>query len=177
MFHWPLSTGKPCATLLSFVKTMESYEVFCLGHHVCSTFIHKIMKFGKDKATCILSIFRMDAKLENAFMVAVVVNFKMATTDMHFIANRNTGNFYDLGLDKSFSYVWDRVCSIFSSAGKFCLAKGLRQLTQDSKSNVSCLQTMPTSRNENLRMTFGVSHHITFTEIIDKTLMKTINNR
>ena len=72
---------------------------------MCSTFIHKIMKFGKDKATCILSIFRMDAKLENAFMVAVVVNFKMATTDMHFIANRNTGNFYDLGLDKSFSYV------------------------------------------------------------------------
>ena len=35
-----------------------------------------------------------------------------------------------------------RVCSIFRSAGKFCLAHGLSQLTQDTKSDVSCLQTL-----------------------------------
>ena len=29
-----------------------------------------------------------------------------------------------------FSYLLDRVCSIFSGAGKFCLAHGLRQLTR-----------------------------------------------
>ena len=68
-------------------------------------------------------------------------------------------------------------CSIFSGAGKFSLAYGLRQLTRDTKSDVSCLQTMLTRRNENLRMMFGVSQHITFKEIIDKTLMKTTNNR
>ena len=32
-----------------------------------------------------------------------------------------------------FSYLWDRVCSIFSGAGKFCLAHGLRHLTRDVK--------------------------------------------
>ena len=32
-----------------------------------------------------------------------------------------------------FSYLWDRVCSIFSGAGKFCCAHGLRQLTRDIK--------------------------------------------
>ena len=31
--------------------------------------------------------------------------------------------------------------SIFSSAGNFCLYHGLRQLTQDTRSDVSCLQT------------------------------------
>ena len=31
--------------------------------------------------------------------------------------------------EKKNSNVWDRVCSIFSGAGKFCLAHGLRQLT------------------------------------------------
>ena len=38
------------------------------------------------------------------------------------------------------SYLLDRVYSIFSGAGKFCLAYGLRQLTRDTKSDVSCLQ-------------------------------------
>ena len=37
------------------------------------------------------------------------------------------------------SFLRDRVCSIFSSAGKFCLANGLRQLTWDVKSEVSSL--------------------------------------
>ena len=31
-----------------------------------------------------------------------------------------------------FSYLWDRVCSFFSGAGKFCLAHGLGQPTQDT---------------------------------------------
>ena len=39
-------------------------------------------------------------------------------------------------------YLRDRVCSIFSGARKLCLAHGLRQLTQDTKSDVSCLQTL-----------------------------------
>ena len=51
---------------------------------------------------------------------------------------------------KTFPYLWDRVCSIFNDAGKFCLAHGLRQLTRDTKSDVSCLQTLRTRRNEKL---------------------------
>ena len=51
----------------------------------------------------------------------------------------------------------------------------MRQLTRDTKRDISCVQTMLTRPNENLRMTFGVSCHITFKEIIDKTLMKTIS--
>ena len=34
------------------------------------------------------------------------------------------------------SYLCDRVSSIFSHAGKFCLVHGLRQLTHNSNSNV-----------------------------------------
>ena len=45
-------------------------------------------------------------------------------------------------------------------------------LTRDTKSDVSCLQKMLTRYNENRRMTFRVSSHITFKEVIDKTLMK-----
>ena len=41
------------------------------------------------------------------------------------------------------------MCSIFSSAGKFCLAYGPRQLTQNTKNDVSCLQTFFTRHNEN----------------------------
>ena len=44
-FHWSHSIGKPCMTLISFVKTMESYEVspriirgFRMGHRLGSTF-------------------------------------------------------------------------------------------------------------------------------------------
>ena len=80
-------------------------------------------------------------------------------------------------IDKLFSYLWDRVSSILTCAGKYCLAYWLRQLTRDTKSDVSCSQTMLTRRNKNLRMTFGVSRNITFKEIIDKTLMPTTNNR
>ena len=47
----------------------------------------------------------------------------------------------------------------FSSAGKFCLAHGLRQLTRDTKSDISCLQTLLTSHNEDLQMRFGISCH------------------
>ena len=32
--------------------------------------------------------------------------------------------------DVTCSYLWDRVCSTFSGAGKFCLAHGLSQLTR-----------------------------------------------
>ena len=38
-----------------------------------------------------------------------------------------------------FSYLGDRVCFIFSGAGKFCLAHGLRQLTRDVKRDVRIL--------------------------------------
>ena len=51
--------------------------------------------------------------------------------------------------------------SIFSGTGKFCLAHGLRQLTRDTKSDVSCLQTFFTRRNEKRRMRFGVGRHTT----------------
>ena len=54
----------------------------------------------------------------------------------------------------------------FSGAGKFCLAHGLRQLTPDTKSDVSCIQTFFTNRNEKRRMTFGVGRHTTFIVII-----------
>ena len=47
----------------------------------------------------------------------------------------------------------------YTGAGKFCLAHGLRQLTRDTKIDVSCLQTLLTRRNEDLQMTFGVGRH------------------
>ena len=53
-------------------------------------------------------------------------------------------------------YLCERVCSSFSDAGKFCLAPGLRELTRDTKSDVSYLQTFFTHRNEKRRMTFGM---------------------
>ena len=40
------------------------------------------------------------------------------------------------------SYLWDRIHSIFSGAGKFCLAHGLRQLGRDDVKN-SLFQTLP----------------------------------
>ena len=42
----------------------------------------------------------------------------------------------------------------------YSLAHGLRQLTRDAKSDVSCLQTLFTRRNENHRVSFGVTHVI-----------------
>ena len=39
---------------------------------------------------------------------------------------------------------------IFNCAGKFCLAHGLRQFTQDTKSDVSCLQMFFTGRNKKM---------------------------
>ena len=50
---------------------------------------------------------------------------------------------------------------MFSDAGKFFLAHGLRQLTRDAKGDVSCVRTTLTRRNEKLQMTFGVGHHKT----------------
>ena len=35
--------------------------------------------------------------------------------------------------------LWDRICSIFSDAGKFCIAHGLRQLTHNVKSDFRTL--------------------------------------
>ena len=35
-----------------------------------------------------------------------------------------------------FSYLWDRICSILSGAGKFCLAHGLKQLAHDVKNDI-----------------------------------------
>ena len=40
-------------------------------------------------------------------------------------------------------------------------AHGLRQLTRDAKSDVSCLQTSLTRQNEKLRMTFGAGRQTT----------------
>ena len=40
---------------------------------------------------------------------------------------------------ETFFYLRDRICSIFSGPGKFCLAHGLRQLTRDVKNDVRIL--------------------------------------
>ena len=56
-----------------------------------------------------------------------------------------------------FSYLLDRVCSIFSGAGKFCPAHG----TRDASSDVSCLQAFFTRRNEKSRMAFRDGRHST----------------
>ena len=53
------------------------------------------------------------------------------------------------GMANSFSPM-RRVCSIFSSAGKFCLAHALTQLTRDTVCDISCLQTLLTCRYEKL---------------------------
>ena len=47
-----------------------------------------------------------------------------------------------------------RLCSIFSDAGKFCLSQGLRQLTRDVKSDVRTLsfRNDVTYRQEKHRM-------------------------
>ena len=59
-----------------------------------------------------------------------------------------------------------------SSAGKLCLAHGLRHLTLDTIYDVSCLQTLLTRSNEKLRMTFEVAHHTTYSvNILFKTLI------
>ena len=50
--------------------------------------------------------------------------------------------------NQQFSYLGDSVCSILSSAGKFCPAHGLRQLTQNAKSDVNCLQMTLTCRKK-----------------------------
>ena len=63
-------------------------------------------------------------------------------------------------------------CSIFSGAGKFCLAHGLRQLTRDTKSDVICLQTTLTRRNEKLRITFAVARQTA--QIVKKSRKQTI---
>ena len=71
-------------------------------------------------------------------------------------------------------YLRDRIRYIFSVAGKFCLAHGLRQLTRDTKSDVNCLQTTLTRRNEKLRMTFGASR---YTMLIAKKCHDVIKGR
>ena len=63
-------------------------------------------------------------------------------------------------------------CSIFSGIGIFHLAHGLRQHTRDTKSDVSCLQTFLTRRNEDIRMTFVIGRHTT---LIVNILFKTSN--
>ena len=69
----------------------------------------------------------------------------------------NTGNVVEISRSAlatydrlHFSFLWDRVCSIFSGARKFCVAHGLRQLIRDTKSDVNCFQTSLTRRNEKL---------------------------
>ena len=70
-----------------------------------------------------------------------------------------------------FSYLWDRLCSIFSSAGKFCLAHGLRQLTRDTIYDISCLQMLLAHPNKKLWVMLVVGHHTMLTVII---LFKTL---
>ena len=41
----------------------------------------------------------------------------------------------------------------------YSLVHALRQLTRDTRSDVSCLQELLTRRNEKLRITFGVGRH------------------
>ena len=88
-------------------------------------------------------------------------NFSASLKIEHFcLIGKKTFLTYDtefvLFLAKSFSYLWDRVCSIFRGAGKFCLAHGLRQLTRDTICDVSCLQMLT-----KLQMTFGFGFHAT----------------
>ena len=88
------------------------------------------------------------------------MNATVKTIDCIFILSE----FFELQID--FLYLRDRVCSIFSGAGKFCLAHGLRQLAQDTKSDVSCVQKSFTCPNEKLPMTFRIGHHTKL--IVDK---------
>ena len=53
-----------------------------------------------------------------------------------YIPNIHRGNLLVVTM---FSYLWDRVYSIFRGAGKFSLARGLRQLILDVKSDVRIL--------------------------------------
>ena len=54
----------------------------------------------------------------------------------------------------------------------YSFAHGLRQLTRDTKSDVSCSQTYFTRRNEKLRMTFGGVRHITLKNVIKTRFSK-----
>ena len=63
---------------------------------------------------------------------------------------------------------YETVNSIFSAAAKSCLAHGLRHLKRDTESDVSCLQTFFTHRNEKRRMTFGVRFHTTLLQMFFK---------
>lgn len=64
-------------------------------------------------------------------------------------------------------FLLDKGCSIFSHAGKFSLAYRLKEPTRDTESDVSCLQTSLTHRNEKLLIPFGkfVSGTICLVEI------------
>ena len=67
---------------------------------------------------------------------------------------------------QTLSYLWDGVCSIFSGAGKFCLAHGLRQLKRDVKSDVKTLNlrndvTDSLPRKPPNRMAFVYSRYAT----------------
>ena len=60
------------------------------------------------------------------------------------------------------------------------LAHGLRQLTRDTKSGVSCLQTLLMRRNEDLQMTFGNGCHTTLNvklRFFREKVRKIINHR
>ena len=46
----------------------------------------------------------------------------------------------------------DSVCFVFIGVGKFCITHSLRQVTQDTKIDYSCLQTSLTSRNVKLNI-------------------------
>ena len=72
--------------------------------------------------------------------------------------------------DRFFLPMRYRVRSIFSGAGKFCLAHGLRQLILNTKSDVCWLQTLLTRRFGDLQMTFGVARHTT---LVANILFKT----
>ena len=62
------------------------------------------------------------------------------------------------------TYDSERVCSIFSGAGKFCLANGLRQLTRDVRSSEINRILEVTSlmlHHEKRRMPFGEGRFVT----------------
>ena len=52
-----------------------------------------------------------------------------------------------------------RVCSILAVLENSVLPMGLRQLTRNTKSDVSYLQSSLSRLNEKLRMKFGFDHH------------------
>ena len=70
-------------------------------------------------------------------MLRLITALPNLSKDNHTLLECHTT--YVVREETGLSYLFDRICSIFSGAGKFCLALGLGQLTRDVKSDVRTL--------------------------------------